>query len=240
MMEISKLNYNEKISLIGTAHFTRRSINEAYEAIRLLKPADIALELDWRRYKHLNSACAGCPRIESCKGLCEFTGAADALGNVDANIWLIDMTEHEIRQRIRSRMMPFERPWTGPRIQHRSSEDPVRLWEMGYKEKVIDDSEKYMETLRRFSPSIWRVLIDERNALMAARLVWIASERDTGKRSKILAFVGAAHVKGINELLSNPLQIRESLRQLDLSFSEPTLIRRVAIQESEAYNSATS
>ncbi|MFH0897412.1 MAG: hypothetical protein V1850_05120 [Candidatus Bathyarchaeota archaeon] len=240
MIDIPNIDYNKKVNLIGTAHFTRRSTNDAYEAVRSLKPEDIALELDWRRYRHLNAACVCCPKSEFCKGLCEFTSAADALGNVDANIWLIDMTEQEIRERIRSRMTPFERPRMGLAVRHPPGENPVRLWEMGYKEKVINNSEKQMEALRRFSPSVWMVLIDERNALMAARLAWIASKRKEGKKPKILAFVGAAHTKGIEDLLRKPCMIAESFKRLNLSFSEPTLIRRVAIQETEAFNSSAA
>ena len=109
MFEIFNVDYNTYVDVVGTAHFTRRSINDAYESINSLNPKDVAIELDWRRFKHLNTACLGCPKIRICKGLCEFTGAAEALGNVDANIWLIDMTEQEIRRRIRSRMTPSER-----------------------------------------------------------------------------------------------------------------------------------
>lgn len=231
MVEIPNFDYNENIELIGTAHFTKRSINEAYEIIRSLKPMNVALELDWGRYTHLNAACTGCPRRDSCKGICEFIGATDALGNVDANIWLIDMTEQEIRQRIRSRMGAFKNPRIGLTMHHTLGEDPVQLWELGYKEKVIDYSERQMEILRRSQPWVWRVLIDERNALMAARLAWVASKKlEKNKESKIPAFIGAAHVKGIKELLSNPLLIKKNFERLELSFTEPTLVRRVAVQ----------
>ena len=100
MVEIFNTDYNKHVDIVGTAHFTRRSINDAYESIRSLKPKDVALELDWSRFHLLNTACLTCPRKESCRGICEFTGAAEALGNVDANIWLIDMTEQEMRERI--------------------------------------------------------------------------------------------------------------------------------------------
>jgi pheromone shutdown protein TraB len=66
---------------------------------------------------------------------------------------------------------------------------------------------------------------------MAVRLAWIASKNlNEGKTAKILTFVGAAHVKGIRDLLKNPLQIRDTMRYFNLSFAEPTLIRRVAVQ----------
>ena len=74
------------------------------------------------------------------------------------------------------------------------------------------------------------VLIKERNALMAARLAWIASKRmDAGEKPNILALTGAAHVEEIKELLRNPMSIKGNLRGLRLPFSPPTLVRRVGI-----------
>lgn len=231
MVEIFNIDYNEYVDIVGTAHFTRRSINDAYKSIKSLNPKDVAIELDWRRFQHLNTACLNCPKSGSCKGLCEFTGAAEALGNVDANIWLIDMTEQEIRLRIRSRMTPFERSRMGFQVYRKVDEDPIWLWEKGFKDRVINNSKREIEASRKLFPSVWQVLIDERNALMAARLAWIASKNlNEGKNSKILAFVGAAHVEEIRNLLMNPILIKENLRKINLPFTEPTLIRRVAIQ----------
>jgi len=141
------------------------------------------------------------------------------------------MTGEEIRHRIRSRMTRFERSRMGFQMYRNVDADPIWLWEKGFKERVINNSKKQMEASRKFFPSIWRVLIDERNALMAARLAWIASKNlNEGKNSKILTFVGAAHVEGIRNLLINPLLIKENLSKFSLPFTEPTLIRRVAIQ----------
>lgn len=231
MVEILNIDYNEYVDLVGTAHFTKRSIEDAYESINSLRPKDVALELDWRRFQLLNTACLDCARRKSCSGICEFTGAAEALGNVDANIWLIDMTEQEIRTRVRDRMTPFEKSHIGYRVYDVSYENPVWLWEKGFKKRVIDKTRKQIETLRQVFPSVWQVLIDERNSLMAARLAWIASKNLNERRdSIILAFVGAAHLEGIGELLADPLLIKRRLSQLNLSFSRPTLIRRVAVQ----------
>ena len=176
MVEIINTDYNPYIDLIGTAHFTRRSLRDAYNAVTSLKPRDIALELDWRRFKQLSEHCVHCPQYGSCKGICEFTGAADALGNVNANIWLIDMSEREMRFRIMEGMNPWDRkPGYLPRYRY-IQRNPVRLWEQGYKEQVIEDSKRMIDYNRRLSPSVWRVLIDERNAMMAARLSWIISD----------------------------------------------------------------
>ena len=152
------------------------------------------------------------------------------MGNVDANIWLIDMAEQEIRRRIRSRMTPIERTRVSFRMHGAVDEDPTWLWEEGFKERVINNSKRNIEASRMILPSVWRVLLDERNVLMAARLAWIASKNLTGgKNSKILTFVGAAHVEGMRDLLANPSSIKGELGRLQLSFTEPTRIRRVTI-----------
>lgn len=232
MVEILNVDYNEYVDLVGTAHFTRRSISDAYQAIKSLKPEDVALELDRRRFQLLNTACLTCPKRGSCTGICEFTGAAEALGNVDANIWLIDMTQEEMHRRIRSQMTYRERKRIGSRVPRLNSENPIRLWEKGFKDRVINNSKRELEALRKSLPSVYRVLIDERNALMAARLASIASQKlDKEKNCNILTFVGAAHVEGIKNLLENPILIKEQLRKFNLSFTKPTLIRRVAVQE---------
>lgn len=231
VVEIPNIDYNDCINIIGTAHFTRRSINDAYESIRSLKPEDVAIELDWRRFQHLNALCINCAKRGSCKGLCEFTEATKALGNVDANIWLIDMTAEEIRLRITQKMTSLEYSRLGFQEFPEVDEDPIWLWERGFKDRVVKNSKKRIEADRKLFPSIWQVLIDERNALMASRLAWVASRNlDQEKNSKILTFVGAAHVEGIRQLLMNPIMIKENLNRFRLKFSEPTLIRRVSVQ----------
>ena len=235
--EIREIDYNEFVSLLGTAHFTKRSVREAYEAVERLKPTDLAIELDLQRFNVLNGVCVSCPKRSKCDRKCEFVGATDALGNTDANIWLIDMSEYEIAVRIRSAAYPFSSSGWGyisyaeVPLFYDYEEDEVNLWERGFKERVLDANQRKLELLRRRAPTVWRVLIDERNTLMAARLAWIVSKSlDEGKKPKILAVVGAAHVDGIRELLANPSAIRENMRRLSLTFTPPTLIRRVRIK----------
>ncbi len=187
--QIYNLDYNDYISLIGTVHFTTRSFHEASQVVKRLQPTDLAIELDLNRFKTLNTSCWACYRRGMCRAKCEFIGATEALGNVDANIWLIDISEHEISQRI------------------------YRL-----------------ATLTSRAKATWRVLINERDTIMAARLAWIASKalREDGKPN-ILGFVGAAHVEGIKNLLSSPSIIKENLQKLNLTFTQPSLIRRISV-----------
>jgi len=183
--EIYNVDYNQFVHILGTTHFTRHSLFSAYRAVNKLKPSDLALELDLGRFRTLNIQCASCPENKTCTHKCEFIGATDALGNVDANIWLIDMTKHQFKQRTRM-----------------------------FASRAL----------------VWRVLLDERDTLMAARLAWIATESLRAKENpNILALVGAAHVKGISSLLKNPLEIKENLQGLNLEFTPPTLVRRIQI-----------
>lgn len=230
--EILNVDYNEYVSMLGTAHFTRRSLQEACEFVRTLKPSDLALELDLERFQFLNRQCVHCQNRSFCAGRCEFVEAADALGNVNANIWLIDMSEREIGSRVQQLQTSSKLRWLSltsfpfwsPGV------NEVELWEKGYKDEVLDRHTRRLEALRTNAPHVWRVLIEERNTLMAARLAWIATRKLKEEEFiKILALTGAAHVKGMKELLSAPTRIGEELRRLRLTFTLPTLIRRLAV-----------
>jgi pheromone shutdown protein TraB len=229
--EIYNVDYNDFVELLGTAHFTRRSLKEAREAVETTGTRDLAIELDQKRFSLLNGVCSTCPKRETCANKCEFIEASEALGNVDANIWLIDMTEEENRNRV----WRLPNPWAPHRnfyFFHGVEGDNIpRLWEKGFKEEATRQSIENLERLRIAAPNIYRVLIEERNAIMAARLAWIATKRmDEGEKPKILALVGAAHVQGIKRLLENPETIKESLQALSLPYSPPTLIRRISVR----------
>jgi len=184
-VEIFNVNYNQFVHVSGTTHFSRRSLFDAYRAVAELKPTDLAIELDLERFRTLSTNCALCPENKACTNKCEFIGAADALGNVDANIWLIDVSRRQFAQR--THMIASQ-------------------------------------------TSVWRVLIPERDTLMAARLAWIATESLKAKKNpNILALVGAAHVNGISSLLRNPIEMKERLQGLNLEFTPPTLVRRIQI-----------
>jgi pheromone shutdown protein TraB len=183
--EIYNLDYNRYVRILGTTHFTKRSLYEAYTAVKKLKPTDLAIELDPERFRALNTDCALCPKNLKCTHKCEFIGAVDALGNVDANIWLIDMTRRQFAQRTH---------------------------------------------IYRSRAHVWRVLLDERDTLMAARLAWITSERLRNEENpNVLALVGAAHVSGIKHKLAKPQAIQENLREFEIPFTPPTLIRRIQV-----------
>ena len=183
--EVYNLDYNCYVHILGTTHFTKRSLYDAYTAVKKLKPTDLAVELDLERFRALNTDCALCPKNLKCTHKCEFIGAVDALGNANANIWLIDMSRQQFAQRTH---------------------------------------------IYRSRTHVWQVLLDERDTLMAARLAWITSEELKAEENpNVLALVGAAHVKGIKHMLGKPQVIRENLREFEIPFTPPTLIRRIQV-----------
>ena len=183
--EIYNIDYTQFTQVLGTTHFSKRSLREANRAVDQIKPTDLAIELDMKRYRLLNNDCVACPNRETCTRKCEFIGAVDALQNRDTNIWLIDMSRSQFWQRMYA--MPA-------------------------------------------GSSYWRVLLHERDTLMATRLAWIAtSSLEKDETPRILALVGAAHVRGIESLLQNPYRMKEKLRRLELPFTPPVLIRRIKV-----------
>ena len=65
---------------------------------------------------------------------------------------------------------------------------------------------------------------------MAARLVVIASDKLEKKENpNLLALLGAAHVKGIKDLLQNPKSIQRALKKMNLPYSPPTLVKRIKV-----------
>jgi pheromone shutdown protein TraB len=159
-------------------------------------------------------------------------GATDALGNVNANIWLIDMSEKEITERFR-RLLPTHWLWRFSLVSFPfwlQGNDDVELWEKGYKDEILERYARRLEVLRARAPHVWQVLIDERNALMAARLAWIVTQKlNRSEEVRVLALTGAAHVRGIKRLLGSAVRIGEELQRLGLRFKPPKLIRRVSV-----------
>lgn len=225
-------DYNKYVKILGTAHFTTQSLKDVAEKVQAIKPNALALELDSRRYFILQGKCLYCGR-RHLSNKCEFTTASDVLGNIEADIWLIDMTENEIHQRIMlwTQKYGFIYQPTNYGASPQESLTAARLWESGRKEEALKLFDAELERLKQTVPIIWVVLVEERNLLMAARLAWIVTKYlDEGiKEPRVLTLTGAAHVKGIKQYLRQPPQISEKMRQLGLNFTAPFLIRRVYV-----------
>jgi pheromone shutdown protein TraB len=231
--EKNKPNYLQYVEFIGSAHFSKASIMEVMERVQELKPDAVALELCPPRYYHLQRVCLNCPRRGNCDRKCEFIISTDYLVNKDTDIWLIDMEEPEIQARIRSAATNREvRDWLrASRYVSSKEQEGLQLWEAGRKEEAMHVFDTNTEIMRRTFPSLWKVLIEERNALMAARLYYIIrSYLDKGlKDFKILVVTGAAHVPGLKELLRNPELAFETMKKYGIKPTVPFRIKRVRV-----------
>jgi pheromone shutdown protein TraB len=228
-----KPDYLQYVEFIGTAHFSKASIMEVMEKVQELRPEAVALELCPSRYYHLQQVCLNCPKRGNCDRKCEFIVSTDYLANKDTDIWLIDMDEAEIHARIRHTATNREiRDWLrASRYIVSNQEEGLKLWEAGQREEAMHIFDTNTEIMRRTFPTLWKVLIEQRNALMATRLYYIIKNYlDKGlKDFKILVVTGAAHVPGLKEMLQNPELALETMKKYGIKPTPPFRIKRLKV-----------
>jgi pheromone shutdown protein TraB len=226
---IHDVDYLRFTDFVGTAHFSRRSISDALTAVRTTEPIGICLELCPFRYEYLktvqdNPLERGLSSLKS-----EFVATIELLGDKDVDVWLIDMNQEEVAARILALASVEEaRAWN--RIQgHLSAMEEVglRLWEEGLKDEAITVFNGDVALMRKAFPTLWKVLILERNVFMACRLIYlIVQYLERGfTEFKILVFVGAAHVDGIKQLLTHPTKAFHALEHLGIYFTKPHAVK---------------
>lgn len=231
---MKKPDYLQYVEFIGTAHFSKASIMEVIDRVQELRPDALALELCPHRYYHLQQVCLNCPRRGKCDRKCEFIIATDYLANKNTDIWLIDMDEPEIHARIRYTATNREiRNWLrASRYVLSNQEEGLKLWESGYREEAMHIFDTNTEIMRKTFPTLWKVLIEQRNSLMAARLYYIIKNYlDKGlKDFKILVVTGAAHLPGLKEMLQNPELAFETMKKYGIKPTPPFLIKRLKVE----------
>lgn len=222
-------NYAESFDLLGTAHFTRRSIVEAMRAAASGLHSAVAIELDKRRFDELDALGSSVSRPFRQVAEGEFVAATDAFGNRDGDLWLIDWDMEQIDERIQLTLTRGEL-WNWSRVSmrlHPYEAAGARFWELGRRQEALDYLNLTTNAMRDYFPSLHRVLIEERNLIMASRLLEIADmEEDVGKT---LVLVGAAHVPGMTQLLKSPDRIQDGFRKYGLNYTSPTRVRRVKV-----------
>ena len=215
---------------IGTAHFTGRSIYDAIQAASSGLHSGVAIELDRARFDGLNRMgyCVG-PQLRA-RAEGEFVAATDAFGNRDGDIWLLDWSIEEIDRRVRMTLTPQELwRWESTLSDLFPYEvKGARLWEAGMKEEALRYLNFTTRAMREYFPSLYRVLIVERNLLMAARLLEVES-RLGDSRSRVLVLMGMAHIDGVRELLREPERVSEGFDRYGLNYSSPIRIRRARV-----------
>ncbi len=212
--------------IVGTAHVSPKSIEEVEKTIDEVKPEAVAVELDYRRLMALKGERQEIPVVDVIKrgeahvllfqillsyfqrkvgeeyGVKpgqEMLAAIKKAEEIGADVLLID----------RDITITFKRFWKELTFREKLKivysllksvfeEEEVDVEEM-LKEDVL---EILVKEFRDIAPSAARVLIDERDAYMAANLI------EASKRySSVVAVVGAGHRKGIENYLKNPSSI---------------------------------
>ena len=213
-----------EIIVIGTAHVSKKSIEEVCKVIEEERPDAVAVELDLRRFEALTGKKQEINLLEVIKKgnlllflfqiflsnlqkrLGKETGvspgeemlkAIEKAREIGADVLLIDRDIGITMKRLWNGLSFFEKL----RLVYnfiRGKEEEFEVDEI--LEKNLIDC--IINEFRKISPKAAKVLIDERDMYMALSLL-NASE----KYEKIVAVVGAGHKEGIERFLRNPPKI---------------------------------
>ena len=216
----------KNLVLIGTSHIAKQSLEEVKKAIKEEKPDVIALELDTRRISALVSDKKSKPNLKqifrlgfsgfifyligsyASKKLGERTGllpgaemltALNLAKKENIKIALVDQ-DIEITLKKLSKEFTFKE-------KIRFLKD-LFLFPFAPKKSIKIDISKVpeqetitflMEELKTRYPSLYRIIVEERNHFMAKKLSALMQEH-----KKIIAVVGAGHEIGIIDLIKSP------------------------------------
>ncbi|BDH78867.1 MAG TPA: TraB/GumN family protein [Methanothermobacter sp.] len=243
----------EHLKIIGTAHVSKKSIEEVKETIRAEKPDVVAVELDVGRYQKLMREKLGLGEDKqlSVKDLIrgeniglflisglltylqnrigddlgvkpgsEMLAAIEAAEEIGARIALIDRDIRITMQRIIDSMSLREKlRFLFNILASFFKKDEIEDVESLKSEDTLDE---VMEYFKDISPKAYHVLVDERDAYMAHKLLEIPED-------KVIAVVGAGHKKGIRYYLQNPEKIPPLVELLSSKQQNSTLRKLVLV-----------
>ena len=220
------------IVIVGTAHVSKKSVEEVEKIIEEEMPDAVAVELDLKRFEALTGKKQDVDLLEVIKDgnlflfifqiilsnlqrkIGKETGvnpgeemlrAIEKAKEIGADVLLID----------RDIAITMKRLWSGISIKEKLK----LIYHLIFGKEDIDLEEVLeknamdylIDEFRRISPKAAEVLIDERDAFMAKALV------DASKRyNKIVAIVGAGHKDGITKYLQNPESIPDVKRLIEV------------------------
>ena len=239
-MKESKLleNINDKIILVGTAHISKDSIIEVKDAIKKYKPDVIAVELCKRRYEGItdknrweNTPVTSLLKSNNAYFMLAQTFLSSIqrrLGKdqgVEPGSEMIAAINEAKKKKIKIALVDRDISITLKRAWKKMGfKEKIRLlWEflksiVGYEEdlekidiKEIMDQDiisTMMEEFGQIAPSVSEVLINERDRYIAKKIL------NESKKGKVVAILGAGHLKGIKEYLNkNTLDV--NLKELE-------------------------
>jgi HSP20 family molecular chaperone IbpA len=182
----------DEVVLVGTAHVSEKSAAEVRDAVREEDPDIVAVELDPRRYEKVKQQ-------EDTTYGGDMAAAVNEAEARDIPVKLIDRELSVTLRRFWDELSFFERIKTaGAVVAAFLGIGGVSVDEI---DRAIEEDrvDGYVDDLREFSPGGARVIIDERDAYMASRLLKLDG--------KVVAVVGAGHEDGIRNYLENPDEI---------------------------------
>jgi len=211
------------ITLVGTGHIF--NINEQVSfIIKHIWPDAVLVELDVSRYKAMTDpeaesdetskqyrkAAEYQKRMASERGTTsgsELVTAVNTGRMLGSEIMFIDTNASETLERA-VKEMPF-----GERMRYRFSSFRDRFSRGSSPEETFkqfsDDEQGAMEALRKRFPTLFRVIIDERNEHMASQI-----SEASQSYGNIVAVIGDGHVEGISKLLEGKQMRKIRLREL--------------------------
>jgi pheromone shutdown-related protein TraB len=220
-----KVVVNDNLILVGTAHVSKASVEEVEEAIKEHEPDVVAVELDEKRFEVLTNKkkWEETPVTDMIRGGKAFFFLAQVfLASIQRRLGkefgaepgsemlaaINCAKEREITVELVDRdiTITLRKAWRTMGIREK-----FRLfWEfskamVGYSDEEEIDLEEIMnedaitmmiEELSKIAPSVTEILVFERDAFIAKKLAELSKEK------KVVAVVGAGHVKGIQDNLA--------------------------------------
>jgi pheromone shutdown-related protein TraB len=216
------------ITIVGTAHISQESVEEVARHISEQKPAVVAVELDEFRLRGMkeqrdvpivdlikrNNATVALlnillsflqRRLGAEVGVRpgkEMLVAIDVARQVGAEVALIDRDIRITMRRALAEMSLREKLSIAKELllsMFISGEEIKKeIGEVKKEENLLN----IINHLQEFSPNIYRVLVKERDAYMAAKLLELEK-----RYGNVVAVVGAGHKPGIEHYLANPQEI---------------------------------
>jgi len=225
------------LTIIGTSHIAKQSLDDVKKAIEEGKPEIVALELDRKRLPALMSAKKGKIRIYDIfkigfkgfmfaligawaeKKLGEYVGVAPGSEMKQAvrlakknkiQLALIDQ-DIEITLRRLSKSLTWKEKWNF--IVDVFKGVVLRKKEIDFDLRTVPSKKiitKLINKVKKRYPNIYNVLVKERNEVMAKNLIRLMKEKED---DKILAIVGAGHEDEIIRL------IKKGINKVDITYS---------------------
>ncbi|MCX8146886.1 MAG: TraB/GumN family protein [Candidatus Woesearchaeota archaeon] len=236
----------KNLTIIGTSHIAKQSIEEVKEAIEKFKPKIVAVELDPYRYEALKSrkkskirfkdifkvGIAGfffallgswaqkkLGKIVSIEPGTEMLTAVRLAKNRGIGVSFIDqeifVTLKKIsktitlKEEIRFIFDIFKSLLFGKREMKKLGLNDINLTRVPEKKLI----KKLMEDLKKRYPNIYGVLVEERNKIMASKLINLMK----ANTENIVAVVGAGHEEDILNLIKE--EDKKENQEISYSFS---------------------